>query len=61
MPSPPAKYTAQLIIMVTPETKEHLRRVAADEETSISEVGRTYLDAGIALGGGLDVDREGED
>lgn len=55
MPSAPAKFTEQLITMVTPAVKAHIRAVAAAEGASLSEVARAYLDAGIALGGGLDV------
>lgn len=58
MPSAPAKYTEQLIIMVTPATKDHIRDVADAEGASLSEVARTYLDAGIALGGGLEPEEE---
>lgn len=52
-----ARFTEQLIIMVTPEVKAHVVATSKAESTSVSEVGRAYLDAGIALGGGL-VDNE---
>lgn len=60
MPSAPARFTEQLIIMVTPEVKEHVKAVATAEGVSYSEVARTYLDAGIELGGGLQPPPEGE-
>jgi len=36
--------------MVTQETGEHLDRIARDNQVSMSEVARTYIDAGIELG-----------
>ena len=54
MPSAPAKYTEQLIVMVTPETKAHIRAVAKEEGASLSEVCRVYLSAGVELGGGME-------
>ena len=48
-----ARFTEQLIIMVTPEVKAHIEKTAKAESTSKGEVGRAYLDAGIYLAGGI--------
>lgn len=42
------KYPEQLIAMVSAETKDRIRREAAETDRSISEVARDYLEAGIA-------------
>lgn len=41
-----AKYTAQLIAMVTDETKAQIKAAAEAREVSISQVAREYLEAG---------------
>lgn len=61
MPSAPARYTEQLITMVTPAMKAHIRAVSQAEGASISEVARTYLAAGIELGGGIEAPEDGQD
>lgn len=48
-----AKFTEQLIVMVTPEVKAHIVAVATAEGVSYGEIGRAYVDAGIALAGGI--------
>lgn len=48
-----AKFTEQLITMVAPDVKAHIVKVAEAEGVSISEIARAYVDAGIALAGGI--------
>ena len=43
----PAKYTEQLVIMVTPEVKRRVVEDATNHELSKSEVARTYIELGI--------------
>ena len=43
----PGRYPRQIVIMVTDEVGRHLDETARTNELSMSEVARTYIDAGI--------------
>jgi hypothetical protein len=49
-PTRVARYPSQLVIMVSAETRETVDRAAAESGESLSEVARTFLEAGIAAG-----------
>lgn len=45
--TPKGRYTAQIVVSVTPEVRETLERMADDEGVSLAHVARRLLDAGL--------------
>lgn len=46
----PGRYPRQIVIMVTTDAGDHLDAAALNNRVSMSEVARTYIDAGIEVG-----------
>ena len=49
MASPPAKYTAQIIAMMTPPSAERIERDALNREVSKSQSARECIELGVEL------------
>ena len=47
MPTPPARFTKQLVIMLEPEVFEQIRAIATEETVSYAAVARKLIDAGL--------------
>lgn len=45
--TPRSRYSAQIVVSVTPETRELLQGMANDEGVSLAQVARKLLDAGL--------------
>ncbi len=49
--TPRSRYSAQIVVSVTPETRELLQGMASDEGVSVAHVARKLLDAGLSAPG----------